>query len=171
VALDDRYANKFAPLDSTAIYPKSGHALLYTTFDRWNEMPYKSYLCLAHSISSSQMLMPHKHQTPSSLLIIIMSQHLAWSFLNDMIHSISSHDLFGPSILTLLALHRCLGPSAPNLAQASPPRGPSLQSLDLPFSIATGPSSQALSWSSPLWSHNSMSCLICNELLDHTIWA
>ena len=24
VALDDRYANKFAPLDSTAIYPKSG---------------------------------------------------------------------------------------------------------------------------------------------------
>ena len=60
-----------------AIYPKSGHALLYTTFDRWNEMPYKSCLCLVHSISS---LMPHKHQTPSSLLIIIMSQHLAWSF-------------------------------------------------------------------------------------------
>src|SRR6185295_9816827 len=54
-------------------------------------------------------------------------------------------NLFGPSILTLLALHHCLGPSSPNLAQASPPRGPSLQSLDLPFSIATGPSSQALS--------------------------
>ena len=69
----------FAPLDSTAIYPKFGHALLYTTFDRWNKMPYKSYLCLEHSISSSQMLMPHKHQTPSSLLIIFMSQHLAWS--------------------------------------------------------------------------------------------
>ena len=34
VALDDRYANKFAPLDSTTIYPKSGHALLYSTFDR-----------------------------------------------------------------------------------------------------------------------------------------
>jgi hypothetical protein len=31
VALDDRYANKFAPLDSTTIYPKLGHALLYTT--------------------------------------------------------------------------------------------------------------------------------------------
>ena len=115
MALDDRYANKFAPLDSTAIYPKSGHALLYTTFDRWNEMPYKSYLCLAHSISSSQMLMPHKHQSPSSLLIIIMSQHLAWSSLNDMIHSISSHDLFGPSILTFLALHRRLG-----LSRSSP---------------------------------------------------
>ena len=34
VALDDRYANKFAPLDSTTIYPKFGHALLYTTFGR-----------------------------------------------------------------------------------------------------------------------------------------
>ena len=73
------------------------------------------------------------HTSTKLLLIIIMSQHLAWSFLNDMIHSISSYDLFGPSILTLLALHRCLGPSAPNLAQASPPRGPSLQSLVLPF--------------------------------------
>jgi hypothetical protein len=30
VALDDRYANKFAPLDSMVIYPKSGHKLLYT---------------------------------------------------------------------------------------------------------------------------------------------
>ena len=117
MALDDRYANKFAPLDSTAIYPKSGHALIYTTFDRWNEMPYKSYLCLAHSISS---LMPHKHQTPSNLLIIIMSQHLAWSFLNDMIHFISSCDLIGSSISTELALHRCLGPSAPSLCSSFP---------------------------------------------------
>ena len=31
MALDDRYANKFAPLDSTAIYPKSSHKLLYTS--------------------------------------------------------------------------------------------------------------------------------------------
>ena len=30
VALDDRYANKFAPLDITAIYPKPDHKLLYT---------------------------------------------------------------------------------------------------------------------------------------------
>jgi hypothetical protein len=34
MALDDRYANKFAPLDSMVIYPETGHALLYTTFDR-----------------------------------------------------------------------------------------------------------------------------------------
>jgi hypothetical protein len=31
--------------------------------------------------------------------------------------------------LTSLALHRCLRPSAPSLDQASPPHGPSLQSL------------------------------------------
>jgi hypothetical protein len=30
MVLDDRYANKFALLDSTAIYPKPGHKLLYT---------------------------------------------------------------------------------------------------------------------------------------------
>ena len=34
VALDDQYANMFAPLDSTTIYPDPDHALLYTTFDR-----------------------------------------------------------------------------------------------------------------------------------------
>jgi hypothetical protein len=33
--------------------------------------------------------------------------------------------------LTSLALHHCLRPSAPSLAQASPPRGPLLQSLQL----------------------------------------
>ena len=30
VALDDRYANKFVPLNSMVIYPKPGHKLLYT---------------------------------------------------------------------------------------------------------------------------------------------
>ena len=76
--LDDRYANKFAPLDSTAIYPKSGHALLYTTIDRWNEMPYKSYLCLAHSISSSQAthapnsIKPFDHHHESTLGLIFL---------------------------------------------------------------------------------------------------
>ena len=50
---------------------------------------------------------------------------------NDMIHFISSRDHIGSSILTSLALHHCHRPSAPSLAQASPPRGPSLQSLQL----------------------------------------
>jgi hypothetical protein len=34
---------------------------------------------------------------------------------------------------------------------------------DLPFILAIDPSSQVMSWSSPPWSHDSMSCLICNE--------
>jgi hypothetical protein len=50
---------------------------------------------------------------------------------NDMIHFISSHDRIGSSILTSLAFHRCLRPLAPSLAQASLPRGPLLQSLQL----------------------------------------
>ena len=50
---------------------------------------------------------------------------------NDMIHFISSRDHIGSLILTSLALHRCHRPSAPSLAQASPPRGPLLQSLRL----------------------------------------
>ena len=61
VALDDRYANKFAPLNSTAIYPKSGHQLHYTPMT--DEMKYpRLYLCLAHSIPSPQMSMQHMHQ-------------------------------------------------------------------------------------------------------------
>ena len=52
---------------------------------------------------------------------------------NDMIHFISSRDHIGSSILTLLALHRCFGPSAPK------------SSLNLAFTLATGPSSQVLS--------------------------
>jgi len=39
VALDDRYANKFAPLDSMAMYPESGNQLLYTPMTGEMEMP------------------------------------------------------------------------------------------------------------------------------------
>ena len=63
-----------------------------------------------------------------------------------MIHFISSRDRIGSSILTSLALHRCLGPSAPRLAQASPSHAvPRFKASDLPFTLATGPSSQASS--------------------------
>ena len=34
------------------------------------------------------------------------------------------------------------------------------KAFDLPFTLATGPSSQVMSWSSPPWSYDSMSCLI-----------
>ena len=86
---------------------------------------------------------------------------------NDMIHFISSRDHIGSSILTLLALHRCHRPSAPSLAQASPPRGPSLQSLRLALHACNRSIKPSLVLSSPPWSHDSMSCLLCNELLHH----
>jgi hypothetical protein len=40
VALDDRYANKFAPLDSMAIYAKPDHQLLYTPMTGEMEIPF-----------------------------------------------------------------------------------------------------------------------------------
>jgi hypothetical protein len=40
VALDDRYANKFAPLDSTTIYAKPGHQLLYTPMTGEMKIPF-----------------------------------------------------------------------------------------------------------------------------------
>jgi hypothetical protein len=90
---------------------------------------------------------------------------------NDMIYFILSRDHIDSSILTLLALHCCISPSAPSLAQASPSHAvPCFKASDLPFTLTTGPSSQASSWSSPLWSHDSMSCLICNKLLHHHMY-
>ena len=54
MALDDRYANKFAPLDSTAIYPKSGHQLLYISMTGEIKCPTNIPLpCAFHSISSN----------------------------------------------------------------------------------------------------------------------
>jgi hypothetical protein len=52
--IDDRYANKFAPLDSTVIYPKLGHALLYTPMIGEIESPTNIPLpCAFYSISSN----------------------------------------------------------------------------------------------------------------------
>jgi hypothetical protein len=54
VALDDRYANKFALLDSTAIYPKPGHKLLYTPMTDEMKCPTNIPLpCAFYSISSN----------------------------------------------------------------------------------------------------------------------
>ena len=96
------------------MYPKPDHQLLYTPMPGEMKMPYRLYLCLAHSIPSPPSVDATYAPTRSP---------------NDMIHTISSRDPIGSSILTSLALHRCVGPLAPSLAQASPPRGPSLQSL------------------------------------------
>ena len=100
-----------------AIYPKPDHKLLYTPMTSKMKCP-RLYLRLAHSIPSPPMLMQHMHQP--------------WST-NDMIHFISSRDLIGSLILTSLALHSCLGPSAlsPRLALHSYNRSikPSLVSI------------------------------------------
>jgi hypothetical protein len=70
---------------------------------------------------------------------------------NDMIHFISPCDHIGSSILTLLALHHCASPLALSLAQASPSHVVSrFEAFDLPFTFATGPLSQVMSWSSHL---------------------
>ena len=133
---------------------------------------------LSPIINFSTHLWPVKWKCPRLYLCLALSipSPQCWcntctnQSLNDMIHFISSRDRIGSSILTSLALHRCLGPSAPSLAQASPSHAvPCFKASDLPFTLATGPSSQASSWSSPPWSHDSMSCLICNELLHHDI--
>ena len=61
MALDDRYTNKFTPLNSTVIYHKPGHKLLYTPMTGEMKCP-RLYLCLAYSIPSPSMLMQHMHQ-------------------------------------------------------------------------------------------------------------
>jgi hypothetical protein len=126
----------------------------FSTQPLTGEMKYpRLYLCLVHSIPSPLMLMQHMHQPITK-----------WY---DPLHIIS-HDHIGSSILISLALHHCVGPSAPSLAQASPSHAvPRFKASNLPFTLATGLSSQVMSWSSPPWSHDSMSCLTCNKLLHH----
>jgi hypothetical protein len=139
VVLDDRYANKFAPLDSTAIYPKPDHKLLYTPMTGEMKCPTNIPLpCVFHFISSNvdgthAPTLINKWYDP---LYIIM--WLYWFI--DLDFTCSS------------PLLRSIGAKS---------------SLNLSFTLVTGPSSQASSWSSPPWSHDSLSCLICNELLHH----
>jgi hypothetical protein len=53
MALDDRYANKFAPLDSMVIHPKPSHKLLYTPMTSEIKCPSNIPLPYTfHSISS-----------------------------------------------------------------------------------------------------------------------
>ena len=98
MALNDRYINKFAPLDSTTIYPKPDHELLYTPMT--GEMKYP----IGYNFAS---------RIPFHLLRCwcnTCTNHIT----NDMIHFISSCDLVGSLILNSLAFHCCLRPSAPS---------------------------------------------------------
>ena len=57
-------------------------------------------------------------------------------------------------------------------AQASPPHAVcSFKASNLPFTLATSLSTQSLVLIFSIKPHDSMSCLICNEYLHHTIWA
>jgi hypothetical protein len=98
VTLDDRYANKFTPFNSTTIYPKLGHKLLYTPMTREMKCPigYTSVLRIPFHLLQCWCNTCTNHIT------------------NDMIHFISSRDLVGSSISTLLAFHSCFGPSVPS---------------------------------------------------------
>jgi hypothetical protein len=132
------------------IYPKSGHQLLYT--------PITSEMKCPISYTFALRIPFHLLQCQCNTCTNTIN--------NDMIHFISPRDHIGSSILNSLGLHHCVGPSVPSLAQASPSHVvPRFEASDLPFILATGPSSQVISWSSPPWSHDSMSCLMCNELL------
>jgi hypothetical protein len=115
VALNDRYANNFTSLDSIAIYPKPGYKLLYTPMTGEIKCPigYTFALCISF----------HLLQCRCNICTNMIN--------NDIIHFISSCDLIGSSILISLALHCCIGPSAPSLCSSIPPYGPALQSLRL----------------------------------------
>ena len=133
MALDDRYANKFAPLDSTTIYPKLGHKLLYTPMIGEIKCPTNIPLpCAFHSISSSVDAI---HAPTISQMIwstsyhhVTLLVHRSWPHLLFIVAFVHQHQV-------MLKLHR----HAVHRFKAS----------DFPFTLATGPSSQVLSWSSP----------------------
>jgi small-conductance mechanosensitive channel len=114
VALDDRYANKFTPLDSTVIYLKPGHKLLYTPMT--GEMKCaRLYLCHAHSISCSPSVMQHMHQP------ITMIWSTLYHYVTILIHRSWLHLLFTIAsvhqrqVITQLTLHTCNWSVEPSL--------------------------------------------------------
>ena len=119
-------------------------------------MPYKSYLCLAHFhfISIHQLHPPSVDATnaPTQLWMIWSTPY---HHMTSLVHRSWSCPLF-----TVVSVHQ--RQVLPKLHRLAVHR---FEALTCPSPFATGPSSQALSWSSPPWSHDSMSWLICNEIL------
>ena len=97
-----------------------------------------------------------------------------WLYLPWMIWSTSYHHvtlLVHRSQLNLLftiaLVHLCQV-----FAQASPPHAVChFKASNLPFTLADGPSMQSLVSIFSIYLQDSMSCLVCNEFLHHTIWA
>ena len=117
-------------------------------------MPYRLYLCLAHSIPSPPLLMQHMHQPITKWYDPLYSITWPYWFI-DLDFTCFSLLPSSIGIKVLVKLHR----HVVHRSKAS----------NLPFTLATSPSSQVMSWSFPPWSHDSMSCLICNELLHHNM--
>ena len=115
-------------------------------------MSYMLYLFHAHSIPSPPMSMQHMHQHDQQMMWSTSYHHVTL-----LVHRSWHHLLFTVAFVhrrqVLLKLHR----HAVHHSKVS----------NLPFMLATDPSSQVLSWFCPPYSHDSMSCLICNELLHH----
>ena len=114
---------------------------------KWSAL--QIYLCLAHSIPSPPSLMQHMHQP----------YHKRY----DPLHIIMWPCWFIDLDLT------CCSPLSSSISAKSCSSFTAMRFIapkpqTCPFTLATGPSSQVLSWSSPPYSHDSMSCLICNEL-------
>ena len=150
MALDDRYANKFAPLDITVIYPKPGHKLLYTPITGEMKCPIVIHLpCAFHSIFSN---VDATHAPIISQMIWSTSYH----HVTLLVHQFDL-TCFSP-LPSSIAAKSCSSFTATRSIAPKPPTCPSLLQL-----VHQTKSCLDLL---PL-SHDSMSCLICNELLHH----
>ena len=87
-----------------------------------------------------------------------------------MIHFISSRDRIGFLILTSLALHHWSVHGDKSCSSFTVTYGPSLQSLRLALHTCNQSIEPSHLLISPPWSHDSMLCLICNELLYHLLF-
>ena len=97
-------------------------------------MPYRLYLCLAHSIPSPLVSMQHMHQHDQQMIWSTSYHHVTL-----LVHRSWPHLLF-----TVAFVHRCQV-----LLKLHHHAAHHFKASDLPFTLATGPSNQVLSWSSP----------------------
>ena len=151
MALDDRYANKFASLNRTAINPKFGHALLYTQ-PLTGEMKYPTShtyaLCIPfHLLQCWCHTSINLHQATWSSTWINPWLDLPWMIWSTSYHHVTFlvHRSQLRLLFTIASVHRLHV-----FAQASPPCTVCrFKASDLPFTLAISPLSQALSWSFP----------------------
>ena len=74
MALDDRYVNQFALLDSTIIYPKSGHKLLYTPMTDKMKCPTNiplpfAFYSISSNVDATHASINHKWYNPLHIIV------------------------------------------------------------------------------------------------------